>query len=645
MGCEPKVKEKGKIHKLYGDLIPLKWSSKFFLSKGVLPGGLPPNFFVKNLYEAYRDAKVNSKLVEAEKGYRSSLIDFTFPRPGVKKRRRTAFLVNPVQLLLTNRAIKENWKWIRRHLSEKIENSLETSTLIKDSYGLRYLVTAFTHTKLEGIANEVRVCLPYQLHLDIQSFYPSFYTHALEWAFVGKENAKSGCSNCSKTMYAIYKASQALDKVVRNAQSAETYGLPIGPDHALLLAEVLGKRITRDFVNELGKNLRGDFYVIRHVDDFRLFLKNKQDVRLATNLFRKILRIYNLQPNELKIAEVLPSDPSRATWLIELASFSTKSDVNEMKLSKSANTGSIHLLEQYLQKIGYIGKGDDVKIQYQIIDGWELVNYVSIIKKLQVENPEKSVITYGLRRLHFNVFVNPLKGIGRPYLMNFSPRFFAVLDSELAKLLIAFPEYVDVIGDVYLWYSFYYGSFNKEPATHTLSYPFLREAIIHVLSVLDANGEHFETSWTLWLAACYRMPLTDALLNKLAENIKHPITALSYLNYLFATLGDSSEARDYAKKLSDELRTVVAGETGFSTTNWLLLYSIWRSPWKWLRDIWKQEISEIQSDDFGSLLHSLSVDFFSWMCKGCKRTLSPVQQALGLSRKGRGGVTARTYLT
>jgi len=458
---------------------------------------------------------------------------------------------------------------------------------------------------------------------------------------VGKENAKNKCEHCDTAMRELYELSQALDRVVRNAQSAETYGLPIGPDHSLLLAEILGKRVTSDFIKELKTELRSDFYVIRHVDDFKLFLSNQASMRTAINLFRKTLLKYNLQPNELKIKESLLSDPSRSSWLIELTNFATDENNNVIELSKRFR--SHQLILDYLRRIGYIDKNSKLNIKYQIIDSWQLVNYISKIKELQNANPDKSVVTYGLRRLHFNVFVNPTKRRGKPYLMNFDLKFLNTLDAELAKLLMAYSEYIDVITDVYLWYSFYHKHLGQK--SFQPSFPFLQKAIIHLLKVLDTNGEHFEVSWALWLATYYKMPLTSDLLNQLSEYILHPIIALLYFNYLFATRGDTEETREYAKKLSRKLMEAVGEDVDFLTSNWLLLYSIARSPWAWLVNLWSKKISKIHGDKFVGLLTSQSVDFFSWACKDCMEDLSPVQQALGLSRKGRGGVTARTYLT
>jgi len=106
MGCEPVVKGK----KLYGDLVPSRWRSELFLSRGILPGGLPPNFLAKNLYEAYSimySELDHSKLKDLQKS-KGVLIDYTFPRPGVEKRRRTAFLINPLHIMLANRIIEES---------------------------------------------------------------------------------------------------------------------------------------------------------------------------------------------------------------------------------------------------------------------------------------------------------------------------------------------------------------------------------------------------------------------------------------------------------------------------------------------------------------------------------------------------------
>src|SRR5690606_23357300 len=74
----------------------------------------------------------------------------------------------------------------------------------------------------------------YVLISDIGEFYPSIYTHSLEWALHGKAASKARLAAKRRAPFG-----RSLDQAVAIGQGGQTKGIPIGPDTSLLLAEII----------------------------------------------------------------------------------------------------------------------------------------------------------------------------------------------------------------------------------------------------------------------------------------------------------------------------------------------------------------------------------------------------------------------
>src|SRR5690606_26294321 len=81
------------------------------------------------------------------------------------------------------------------------------------------------------------------LYADFSRYFPTIYTHALEWAVHGKAASKAALRSKPKR---ILWGSE-LDTYVRCMQDGQTQGLPIGPDTSYILAELLGSAIDEEF--------------------------------------------------------------------------------------------------------------------------------------------------------------------------------------------------------------------------------------------------------------------------------------------------------------------------------------------------------------------------------------------------------------
>lgn len=147
---------------------------------------------------------------------------------------------------------------------------------------------------------ESRIGAKYVLKADIQNFYPSIYTHSISWALHTKAFAKAN------PLAPIL--GNAIDKYVRQGQSNQTVGIPIGPDTSRVIAEVLLARIEQ----RLAAMLPG-VRVYRFLDDFEFACKATSEIDRALGAIEEALSDFELSTNARKtVVQDLPAatDPT-----------------------------------------------------------------------------------------------------------------------------------------------------------------------------------------------------------------------------------------------------------------------------------------------------------------------------------------------
>ena len=606
------------------DLVPIKWSTVKFLSRGYFPSGLPPSFYTSRFARVASNYKTLARKLDSKGKISFAGTPYSFPRPGVHDRRRVSYLVNPVSALIVSLAMEDNWAHIREKLTQHSRCTLETSLPIEDREELRYIIPAMTHTKLYSLLDHVHAAYQYVIKADIQAFYPSLYTHALEWAMVGKKVAKKNyVAKCSQHSDEKHRVGCELDRAIRMAQERETYGVPIGIDSSFVASELVGKGIIETVINKMKENNINDYYVVRHVDDMSIFTND--DPNKIVSILRSSFREWNFLPNETKF-EINTSDYLRQDlWVYQLASYHPDGDNKEVYLSDIVSNHSRH-------------KAGRDSVAYQVIDYWNLERYFSLMRSLQRENTTKSVIAYGLRRLHFNQRIDPLKGYGKRYMMNSSETFYKNLDSQLSLLLTSYPQYVDVISDVYLWYHLWLG---YKPSH-------IKSAINLIIRRYADKHEHqFELVWTLWLARHFSIVLPRQTIEYMFEKIGDPVVALQAIDYAWwweRTTQDSlsSVVRQFVKRVRSggtNIEPATSIEEAFTSASWLFYYSLFYCDWDEVASL-QLKFSKPHSTIaiFIDKMKRERIQFFSW-----RRKIRELDRLLGVSRKGRGGVTARVY--
>jgi hypothetical protein len=201
------------------------------LTRGYFPVELPPAFTTSSFAKA---VSVSTDLLPEElaappkRGKWCDYCAYSLARPASLRRRLA--LANPVPYYRLASAIIEH----QDELLHKARSSifcLPKPTIKADGSLTRSppLDSVPPHRAL------VRVGKSVILYADVSRFYPSVYTHAIEWALSSKEAAKKRL----RARPAEDSVGAQIDSLVQACQSGQTRGVPIGPVSSMLFAEII----------------------------------------------------------------------------------------------------------------------------------------------------------------------------------------------------------------------------------------------------------------------------------------------------------------------------------------------------------------------------------------------------------------------
>lgn len=207
--------------------------------------------------------------------------------------------------------IVDNWENIKQHFQDKTfsENFKRSQIHIqKRANGAHLFEMSANYKDVDGDTIEVIQKQPignlYKVETDISSCFPSIYSHALPWALVGKEDAKSKKDN-------IHWYNQ-LDKCSRHLKYNETCGLLIGPHTSNLLSEIILTSVDAEL---------SDYNYVRHIDDITYYAKSEDDAELFIRKLSSELKKYELLLNTKKTHITRIPLPVGEDWINSLNSF------------------------------------------------------------------------------------------------------------------------------------------------------------------------------------------------------------------------------------------------------------------------------------------------------------------------------------
>ncbi len=301
------------------------------LTRGFLPRELPPCFTSASLGPWLR----GSPLHRAE-GTSAPMV-FHLVRQGMLRRRLS--IPNPID----HRLLCEHLGASQSILSTHLDSALWFSPLKRASR--RALERGLDEAHILERRAWVRATSRYIVQADIANFYGTLYTHTLEWAVVGKAEAKARLQKASTdpAKDTDYRFSSKLDRLVRKGQLNQSVGIPIGPDASLLLAELVACAADRSLLQRHGRPIRG----FRHVDDYELGASTLHEAESLLATLQGVLREgaeLELNPRKTRIVELPVS--LEAPWVTELKGIVRESDTTTPSGARAQRRDLLRLLDR-----------------------------------------------------------------------------------------------------------------------------------------------------------------------------------------------------------------------------------------------------------------------------------------------------------
>lgn len=219
-------------------------------------------------------------------------------RPGTLV--RSAALPDPVHFYRLVSLIVTNWASIDAGIGKA---GLSLTRPIDDPRGVRAWVPADSPDRTESRAYHASHAR-FRITADVSQWYPSTYTHTLDWAVRGKAVAKADTRRRTGL-------GPLLDIHTRAAQDGQSIGLPIGPDTSLVLGELLLAQVDAELTDILPKTTHG----FRYYDDYELFATSRSNAEQAITALVTVLGEWQLVLNAYKVDIVELPVPIEDEWI------------------------------------------------------------------------------------------------------------------------------------------------------------------------------------------------------------------------------------------------------------------------------------------------------------------------------------------
>ena len=186
---------------------------------------------------------------------------------------------------------KENWDFIKARFNEFASNKkiICCSLPISNNNKRETILNWWNSFEQRSIACGLDYM--YLGKTDIESCYPSIYTHSIAWALNTKESAKLDHSD--KLL------GNVIDKRIQGMQYGQTNGIPQGSVLMDFIAEmVLG--YGDQLLSKRLKNADFDYKILRYRDDYRIFARDVSSVKTIVRELAEVLSELNLNINANK---------------------------------------------------------------------------------------------------------------------------------------------------------------------------------------------------------------------------------------------------------------------------------------------------------------------------------------------------------
>lgn len=216
----------------------------------------------------------------------------------------------------------------------------------------------------KAIEDKLLIGHSYYFKTDFSNFYHSFYTHAISWIFMGKEDAKVRRND--QDDYA-----NLLDHAIRSQQDGETHGLPTG--------SLLTRIIVEYFMSRIDKELRTKFLDTsitfnRYVDDIVFGYDHPQELYVIKKVISEVAQNYGIYLNDKKVMSTTYNKIRKNSQLIGYFDTLSK-NIKSCQLAtnvKGTDTKTNHLLNILMQGAKFNVKNAYnsfyIKVNQEILD-------------------------------------------------------------------------------------------------------------------------------------------------------------------------------------------------------------------------------------------------------------------------------------
>ncbi|MDA8675379.1 RNA-directed DNA polymerase [Alphaproteobacteria bacterium] len=452
---------------------------KAIMEKGFYPEDLPPCFEVSGFFDAAKDLKLFEKSKTKMKNT-LELAKYNASKRGFQ--RRIFSYAHPLFYIRVASFLGKNRKNISKHLDDKGHYSCSIPRI--DKSAIRAIANN-SFSEFDKRKRDELVTFPYLIKIDTSRFYASLYTHAIPWAFHGKEEAKANTNNGNFIM-------NELDKILRDAQRGQTIGIPIGPDTSRIIAEIVSVAIDERFrkrfnykVNRVRLEPKG----IRLIDDIVFGAESESHAHKILNTYRETLQEFELDINEVKTKIVLSSQELEPYWV-----FTIKRDLESKK---------------------------------------DLPNVLDHIIRVANEKNDDGIIRFAIKYLVSLHFSNEEQDISWP----FSKKEWEIIEPFLMRVSMSFTHCLPYVVRLVCW------AISSKKANNNKW-----KKICHLIIEKHALiGHDSEVAWACWLLQ--KLPYTRKLTKSLLNNILEKSGTIPALIALDIAKNSSKGIQDDAKQL------------------------------------------------------------------------------------------------
>lgn len=156
--------------------------------------------------------------------------------------------------------------------------------------------------------------MKYRVKCDISKCFPSIYTHAIDWALIGKSKAKNNRNG------KICSWSHEIDTLAENTTNGETHGLIIGPHTSNLLSEIILCRVDESLINE-------GYTFVRFIDDYWCYANSLEEANSFPFALDKNLSLYGLSINQKKTEFSTLPETNQEEWVRALQDCQSEKEI------------------------------------------------------------------------------------------------------------------------------------------------------------------------------------------------------------------------------------------------------------------------------------------------------------------------------